>query len=173
MKGNATITQRESEIPAFNTQHYYIFNSLIFWCFHYNNKLLNLLQNHPIYLRCLSPPQTDTHIMQRQSWWGHIFVLHVRNAHFPVLRCDPAAQEVLCSCTTVPTLAAALNGRMSCLKFPPEALWQGSLTAGRIPSATNQGGTFGSSCNTVTMAVTKLCYCPAIILNSSQNELVS
>lgn len=120
------------------------------------------------------PSHRQTHTSCKDKAGGVTFLCSTSEMLiFPVLRCDPAAQEVLCSCTTVPTLAAALNGRMSCLKFPQEALWQGSLAAGRIPSATKQGGTFGSSSNTVTMAVTKLCYCPAIILNSSQNELVS
>lgn len=41
----------------------------------------------------------------------------VRNALLPVLQSDPICQEARCSCTTFPTVTAALNGRMSCFEF--------------------------------------------------------
>lgn len=160
-------TQRGGEVPTFS----------IFWCC--NLLVLSLSSyfgaepSHSFtiftsYRQTCTSCKDKTDGVTFFAWC--IFVLHVRNAHFPVLRCDPAAQEVLCSCTTVPTLAAALNGRMSCLKFPREALWQGSLTTGRIPSATKQGGRFGFSSNTVDMAIAKLSYCLAT--NPSLKELV-
>lgn len=66
-------------------------------------------------------------------------LLQDRNALLPVPRCDLIAQEGLCSCAIIPTVTAALNGRMSCFRFCSEALCQGSLTTGRTHSATKQG----------------------------------
>lgn len=78
----------------------------------------------------------------RQTRHTKTKLVRVRNALLPVLRCDPTAQEVLCSCTTFPTVTAALNGRMSCFEFSVrgQAPLQASLATGRILSATKQGG---------------------------------
>lgn len=71
------------------------------------------------------------------------FLVWFRNALLPVLRCDPAAQEAVCSCTTFPTVTAALNGRMSCFDFPREALSE-ARHCGKVhwppEGATKQGG---------------------------------
>lgn len=68
----------------------------------------------------LSRSQTNT--CHTEAKPVRTFLVWVRNALLPVLRCDPTDQEALCSCTTFPTVTAALNGRMSCLEFPWEAL---------------------------------------------------
>ncbi|KAM7394989.1 hypothetical protein PAMA_006639 [Pampus argenteus] len=53
-------------------------------------------------------------------------------------------RKFLCSCTTFPTVTAALNGRMSCFEFPlrgsvrGQAPWQSSPATRRILSATKQ-----------------------------------
>ncbi|KAM7367553.1 hypothetical protein PAMP_013842 [Pampus punctatissimus] len=53
-------------------------------------------------------------------------------------------RKFLCSCTTFPTVTAALNGRMSCFEFPlrgsvrGQVPWQSSPAIRRILSATKQ-----------------------------------